>query len=124
MRITYDPEADARYIELKDAAAADNIDLQQGLTADRDAGGSVIGILDARRRDGASVESIADELVQGIGAQAAALRGTPSGAIPLRPRMALSAPDPRALPGPGWRGWGERARPVAGGGARRTGPQA
>ncbi len=54
MRITYDPEADALYIELRRAVPADNIDLEDGVTADLDADGHVIGfeVLDARERLG------------------------------------------------------------------------
>lgn len=44
MRITYDPEADALYIELKDAEAEDNIDLDPGMTADLDKDGHIIAI--------------------------------------------------------------------------------
>lgn len=54
MRITYDPDADALYIELKKTQAADNTDLQEGVTADLDKDGNIIGIeiLDAKRRYG------------------------------------------------------------------------
>ena len=54
MRITYDPEADALYIELRDARAADNVDLEDGVSADLDAEGRVLGfeVLSARRRLG------------------------------------------------------------------------
>jgi uncharacterized protein YuzE len=44
MRITYDPEADALYIELRRATPADSRDIEEGLTADLDADGHVIGI--------------------------------------------------------------------------------
>lgn len=49
MRITYDKDADALYISLRDAAPADSIDLREGVTVDLDAEGQVIGleILDA-----------------------------------------------------------------------------
>lgn len=54
MRITYDPEADALYIELRSGAPADSIDLEDGVTADLDADGHVIGleVLDVRERLG------------------------------------------------------------------------
>ena len=44
MRITYDPEADALYIELRRATPADSRDLEEGVTADLDADGHLIGI--------------------------------------------------------------------------------
>lgn len=54
MRITYDGEADALYVELKVAEPLDSIDLEDGVTADLDGEGHVIGIevLDAHKRLG------------------------------------------------------------------------
>ena len=54
MRITYDPETDALYIELRPATPTDSIDLEEGVTADVDADGHIIGleVLDARARLG------------------------------------------------------------------------
>jgi len=54
MRITYDGEADALYVELRAAEPHDNIDLEDGVTADLDSQGHVIGfeILGARKRLG------------------------------------------------------------------------
>ena len=54
MRITYDREADALYIELRRATPADSLDLEEGVTADLDAEGHVIGleVLDVRERLG------------------------------------------------------------------------
>lgn len=54
MRITYDGEADALYVELRAAEPHDNIDLEEGVTADLDSEGHVIGfeILGARKRLG------------------------------------------------------------------------
>ncbi len=54
MRITYDPEGDALYIELRRATPADSLDLEDGVTADLDAQGHVIGleVLDVRERLG------------------------------------------------------------------------
>jgi uncharacterized protein YuzE len=54
MRISYDPEADALYIELRSVAPADGVDLEQGVTADLDGDGHVIGfeVLDASERLG------------------------------------------------------------------------
>lgn len=55
MKITYDPEVDALYIELRKAKPAGSIDLEDGVTADLDAEGHVIGleVLDASERLGA-----------------------------------------------------------------------
>jgi uncharacterized protein YuzE len=52
MRITYDPQADALYIELREAQAHDNVDIEEGVSADLDAQGHIIGfeILDAGKR--------------------------------------------------------------------------
>jgi uncharacterized protein YuzE len=44
MRITYDPEADALYIELRPAPPVDSRDIEEGVTADLDVDGHVIGI--------------------------------------------------------------------------------
>lgn len=54
MRITYDPEADALYIQLRSVGAADSFDLQDGVTADVDDTGHIVGIeiLDARKQLG------------------------------------------------------------------------
>ncbi len=38
MKITYDPEADALYIELREAQPADSIDIEEGVTAVRHGG--------------------------------------------------------------------------------------
>jgi uncharacterized protein YuzE len=53
MRITYDPEADALYIELRtDVSSLDAIDVEEGVTANLDRDGHIIGleILDASER--------------------------------------------------------------------------
>ena len=44
LRVTYDPEADALYLELRDGVAVDNVDLAPGVTADLDRRGRVLGI--------------------------------------------------------------------------------
>ncbi len=56
MRITYDPEANAVYIELRRARASEGVDVEDGVTAALDADGHVVGleILDARERLGAN----------------------------------------------------------------------
>ena len=52
MKITYDPEADALYIELRDARPADSMDVEEGVTVDLDGEGHIIGleVLDASKR--------------------------------------------------------------------------
>ena len=56
MRLTYDIEADAFYIYIRDedVPAVDSIDLEAGITADLDADGRVLGIeiLDASLKTG------------------------------------------------------------------------
>ncbi|MBI2952891.1 MAG: DUF2283 domain-containing protein [Chloroflexi bacterium] len=54
MKITHDPEVDALYIELKEAKAEDSMDVEEGVIADLDAEGHVIGleVLDASQRMG------------------------------------------------------------------------
>ena len=54
MKITYDPEVDARSIQLRADEVADSLHLEPGVTADLDADGHVAGIevLDARERLG------------------------------------------------------------------------
>jgi len=56
MKITYDQEADVLYIQLREATPADSTDLEEGITADLDAEGHLIGleVLDARLRLGES----------------------------------------------------------------------
>ena len=44
MRIEFDPEADALYVRFKDERPADNVDIQEGITADFDANKRLIGI--------------------------------------------------------------------------------
>ena len=52
MKITYDPEADALYIALRDVPAVDGIDIEEGVSVDLDKDGHIIGIeiLDASDR--------------------------------------------------------------------------
>ena len=52
MKITYDPEADALYIQLRDIVLADSIDIEDGVTAELDEEGhiSALEILDASKR--------------------------------------------------------------------------
>ena len=55
MLITYDSQADILYIELRQFPAADSIDIEEGVTAELDDKGHIVGleILDARERLGA-----------------------------------------------------------------------
>ncbi len=52
MRIEYDKEADALYIQLREVYVDDNIDLEEGITIDLDAKRHVVGIeiLDAGKK--------------------------------------------------------------------------
>lgn len=54
MRISYDPQADALYIQVRAIPPADSVDLEEGVTADLDAEGHVVGleVLDATERLG------------------------------------------------------------------------
>ncbi len=54
MRLTYDPEADALYIELKSTKPVDSRDLEDGITVDLDDTGHIIGVefLDVQKRFG------------------------------------------------------------------------
>jgi uncharacterized protein YuzE len=52
MKITYDPEADAIYILLHHAEIKDSVDIEDGVLADLDSEGHIVGleILDASHR--------------------------------------------------------------------------
>jgi uncharacterized protein YuzE len=52
LRIEYDKEADALYIQLKEAPVDDNIDIEEGVTVDLDEKKHIVGIeiLDATKR--------------------------------------------------------------------------
>ncbi len=52
MKIEYDPEADALYIQIREALPDDNIDIEEGVTVDIDADRHIVGleILDASKR--------------------------------------------------------------------------
>ena len=67
MKISYDPEADAIYIELRDVRPADSRDIEEGVTVDLDTNGHVVGIeiLDARERlGGESLDSVVVEVLR------------------------------------------------------------
>ena len=52
MKIEYDKEADALYIQLREASVQDNIDIEDGVTVDLDEKKHIVGIeiLDASKR--------------------------------------------------------------------------
>ena len=52
MKIEYDPEADVLYIQIREAKAYDNIDIEDGVTVDVDEDRHIVGleILDASKR--------------------------------------------------------------------------
>jgi uncharacterized protein YuzE len=53
VKIEYDPEADALYIQVREAARpGDNIDIEEGVTVDVDEHGHIVGleVLDASKR--------------------------------------------------------------------------
>lgn len=52
VKIEYDPEADALYIQIRQARPADNLDIEEGVTVDVDEQGHIVGveILDASTR--------------------------------------------------------------------------
>ncbi len=54
MKIEYDQEADALYIQFREEHPADNLDIEEGITIDVDAEGHLIGmeILKASKRIG------------------------------------------------------------------------
>ena len=52
MKIEYDKEADALYIQLREASVDDNIDIEEGVTVDLDEKRHIVGIeiLDASKK--------------------------------------------------------------------------
>ena len=52
MKITYDPEADALYVLIRAGDAADSVDIEDGVTADLDSAGHILGleVLDASKK--------------------------------------------------------------------------
>jgi uncharacterized protein YuzE len=56
MKIEYDPEADALYIQIREVGACDNIDIEDGVSVDIDEDHHIVGveILDASKRLSAS----------------------------------------------------------------------
>ncbi len=66
MRIEYDREADALYIQLRQARVDDNIDIEEGVTVDLDEQRHVIGleVLDASKK--LSMEDIVNITIENI----------------------------------------------------------
>ena len=52
MKIEYDPDADALYIQLREAPVDDNVDIEDGVTVDLDEHRHIVGveILDVSKR--------------------------------------------------------------------------
>ena len=66
MRIEYDKEADALYIQLRDASVDDNIDIEEGVTVDLDEKRHIVGIeiLDASKK--LSLEDLVNITIQNL----------------------------------------------------------
>ena len=72
MRIEYDKEADALYIQLREVYADDNIDLEEGITVDLDENRHLVGIeiLDASKK--LSLSDMANITIENIPLEKAA----------------------------------------------------
>ena len=66
MRIEYDKEADALYIQLREASVEDNIDIEEGVTVDLDEERHIVGIeiLDASKK--LSLEELVNITIQNL----------------------------------------------------------
>jgi len=66
LRIEYDKEADALYIQLRDASVDDNIDIEEGVTVDLDEKRHIVGIeiLDASKK--LSLEDLVNITIQNL----------------------------------------------------------
>ena len=66
MRIEYDKEADALYIQLREASVDDNIDIEEGVTVDLDEKKHIVGIeiLDASKK--LSLEDLVNITIQNL----------------------------------------------------------
>ena len=66
MKIEYDREADALYIQFKEAKVDDNIDIEEGVTVDLDEKRHIVGIeiLDASKR--LSLKNIANITIENL----------------------------------------------------------
>lgn len=77
MKIQYDKEADALYIQLREASVDDNIDIEEGVTVDLDEKRHIVGIeiLDASKRlsledlVNITIQNLPVEKVESIGSQ-------------------------------------------------------
>ncbi len=71
MKVEYDREADALYVQFRDEHPEDNLDIEEGVTVDIDKQGHIIGIeiLDASRRIG--LESLVNVSYEGMLAEKA-----------------------------------------------------
>jgi len=66
LRIEYDKEADALYIQLREASVEDNIDIEEGVTVDLDEKRHIVGIeiLDASKK--LSLEDLVNITIQNL----------------------------------------------------------
>jgi len=66
LRIEYDKEADALYIQLREASVDDNIDIEEGVTVDLDEKRHIVGIeiLDASKK--LSLEDLVNIIIQNL----------------------------------------------------------
>lgn len=66
MRIEYDKQADALYIQLREASVDDNIDIEEGVTVDLDEKRHIVGIeiLDASKK--LSLEDLVNITIQNL----------------------------------------------------------
>ena len=66
MRKEYDKEADALYIQLREASVEDNIDIEEGVTVDLDEKKHIVGIeiLDASKK--LSLEDLVNITIQNL----------------------------------------------------------
>ena len=66
MRIEYDREVDALYIQLRDVKPSRNVDIEEGVTADFDEEGHIVGIeiLSASERLG--IESLLNVSIENM----------------------------------------------------------
>ena len=66
MRIEYDAEVDALYVQFKDVRPDDNVDVEEGVTVDLDDEGHIVGleVLDAAERLG--IESLLNVSIENM----------------------------------------------------------
>ena len=82
MKIEYDPEADALYIQIREARADDNIDIEEGVSVDVDENRHIVGveILDASKR--LSPSDLSSITIQKLPLEATEARAHLGGVIP------------------------------------------